>query len=153
MRFYSGLAHNLERGINCIHYHRLKQEELCILLRGYYSSEDLYSLLGPIVGTSDNFKDLVLRNYRTIHDIKAFASIANMSVRNFQRRFKAEFNLSAREWLNERRAELILRDIRSSDKKIVEIAVNYGFATPSHFTVFCKQHYGMTPSQLRKMKG
>lgn len=151
--FYRALCHNLEEGLNCIHYHRLKQEELCILLRGFYSSADLYLLLGSIVGNNDNFKDFVLRNYKNISDIKAFASIANMSLRNFQRKFKAEFNLSAREWLNERRAELILRDIRSSDKNIAEIASSYGFATPSYFTIFCKQHFGKTPSQLRKMRG
>lgn len=147
------MSHNFEEGLNCIHYHRLKQEELCILLRGYYSPEQLYGLLGSIVGGSDNFKDFVLRNYKNITDIAAFASIANMSVRNFQRKFKAEFNLSAREWLNERRAEHILRDIRSSDKTIAEIALSYGFASPSYFTIFCKQHFGKTPSQLRKNKG
>lgn len=109
--------------------------------------------MGTIVGNSDNFKDFVLRNYKNINDVATFASVANMSVRNFQRKFKAEFKLSVREWLNERRAEHILRDIRSSDKNIAEIAISYGFATPSYFTIFCKQHYGMTPSQLRKLKG
>ena len=103
---------------------------MCILLRGYYSLEDLYILLKSVIGSSDNFKDFVLENY--------------------QRKFKEEFKWPVREWLNERRAERILRDIRNTDKSIAEIATSYGFATASYFTVFCKQYFGMTPSELRR---
>ena len=148
--FYSDLSHNLDEGLNCLHFHRLKQEELCILLRGYYSLEDLYILLKSVIGSSDNFKDFVLENYQHVNDVSDFALLAHMSVRNFQRKFKEEFKWPVREWLNERRAERILRDIRNTDKRIAEIATSYGFATASYFTVFCKQYFGMTPSELRR---
>ena len=148
--FYSDLSHNLDEGLNCLHFHRLKQEELCILLRGYYSLEDLYILLKSVIGSSDNFKDFVLENYQHVNDVSDFALLAHMSVRNFQRKFKEEFKWPVREWLNERRAERILRDIRNTDKSIAEIATSYGFATASYFTVFCKQYFGMTPSELRR---
>ncbi|WP_282923273.1 AraC family transcriptional regulator [Alistipes putredinis] len=148
--FYSDLSHNLNEGLNCLHFHRLKQEELCILLRGYYSLEELYILLKSVIGNSDNFKDFVLENYQHVNDVSDFALLAHMSVRNFQRKFKEEFKWPVREWLNERRAERILRDIRNTDKSIAEIATSYGFATASYFTVFCKQYFGMTPSELRR---
>ena len=120
------------------------------LLRGYYSLEDLYILLKSVIGSSDNFKDFVLENYQHVNDVSDFALLAHMSVRNFQRKFKEEFKWPVREWLNERRAERILRDIRNTDKSIAEIATSYGFATASYFTVFCKQYFGMTPSELRR---
>lgn len=101
-------------------------------------------------GSSDNFKDFVLENYQHVNDVSDFALLAHMSVRNFQRKFKEEFKWPVREWLNERRAERILRDIRNTDKSIAEIATSYGFATASYFTVFCKQYFGMTPSELRR---
>lgn len=123
---------------------------MCILLRGYYSLEDLYILLKSVIGSSDNFKDFVLENYQHVNDVSDFALLAHMSVRNFQRKFKEEFKWPVREWLNERRAERILRDIRNTDKSIAEIATSYGFATESYFTVFCKQYFGMTPSELRR---
>ena len=85
--FYSDLSHNLDEGLNCLHFHRLKQEELCILLRGYYSLEDLYILLKSVIGSSDNFKDFVLENYQHVNDVSDFALLAHMSVRNFQRKF------------------------------------------------------------------
>ena len=115
---------------------------MCILLRGYYSLEDLYILLKSVIGSSDNFKDFVLENYQHVNDVSDFALLAHMSVRNFQRKFKEEFKWPVREWL--------LRDIRNTDKSIAEIATSYGFATASYFTVFCKQYFGMTPSELRR---
>lgn len=133
-----------------MHFHRLKQEELGILLRGYHSPEELYTLLKSVIGNSDNFKDFVLQNYLHVNEVSRFASLANMSIRNFQRKFKAEFKRPVREWLNERRAERILRDIRNTDKSIAEIAASYGFATSSYFTIFCKQYFSMTPSELRR---
>ena len=78
--FYSDLSHNLDEGLNCLHFHRLKQEELCILLRGYYSLEDLYILLKSVIGSSDNFKDFVLENYQHVNDVSDFALLAHMSV-------------------------------------------------------------------------
>lgn len=144
------LSHNLDEGLNCLHFHRLKQEELCILLRGYHSPEELYTLLKSVVGSSDNFKDFILQNYLQINDVSDFALLANMSIRNFQRKFKIEFKRPVREWLNERRAERILRDIRDTDKSMAEIAVNYGFSTSSYFTIFCKQYFNMPPSELRR---
>ena len=103
-----------------------------------------------VIGTSDNFKDFVLQNYLHVHNVRGFASLANMSIRNFQRKFKAEFKRPVREWLNERRAKRILHNIRNTDRSIAEIAASYGFATSSYFTIFCKQYFGMTPSELRR---
>lgn len=119
-------------------------------MRGYHSLEELYTLLNYVVGYNDNFKDFVLHHYKSVRDVRGFADLANMSVRNFQRKFKQEFNRSVHEWLQERRAEQILHAIRSTDKSISEIASDYEFGTPSYFTTFCKQYFGMTPSALRR---
>lgn len=140
----------LDDGLNCIHYHKVKQEELCILLRGYHTPEELYALLHHVVGYNDNFKDFIFEHYRDVCDVRGFAALANMSVRSFQRKFKAEFKRPVHEWLNERRAERILHEIRNTDKCIAEIAADYGFATPSYFTTFCKQYFGQTPTVLRR---
>ena len=47
-------------------------------------------------------------------------------------------------------SERILHEIRNTDKCIAEIAADYGFATPSYFTTFCKQYFGQTPTVLRR---
>ena len=131
-------------------YHKVKQEELYLLLRGYHRSEDVYSLLHSAIGHNDDFKDFVFRSYKEVDDVSRFAALAHMSVRNFQRKFKSEFGCSVREWLISRRAESILWDIRGTDKRISDLASDYGFSTPSSFTSFCKRHFGHTPSELRR---
>ncbi len=148
--YYSALSHHLDQGLGCIHFHRIKQEELCILLRAYHSKEELYMLLESVIDTSGvDFKDFVLQNYLHMEDVNTFASLANMSLRTFQRRFKEEFGQPARKWINERRAECILRDLRNTDKSFSNIASCYGFVTLSYFSTFCKQYFGVTPLELR----
>lgn len=110
----------------------------------------MYSLLHSVIGHNDDFKDFVFRSYKEVDDVSRFAALAHMSVRNFQRKFKSEFGCSVREWLISRRAESILWDIRGTDKRISDLASDYGFSTPSSFTSFCKRHFGHTPSELRR---
>lgn len=148
--FYWDLSQVLDDGLNCIHFHKIKQEELCILLRGYHSVGELYGLLNYVVGYNDNFKDFVFRHYKDVGDVRSLAGLANMSVRNFQRKFKSEFKRPVHEWLQERRAERILHEIRNTNKGISQIASDHGFASPSYFTTFCKQYFGLTPSALRR---
>lgn len=126
----------------------MKQEELGILLRGYHSSEDLYHLLRSVLGNSD-FKTFVYRHYRSVGNVRDFASLASMSIRTFQRRFKSEFRKPVQEWLTERRMENILRELRSTDAGIGHIAAKYGFGTASYFSSYCKQYFGQTPTELR----
>lgn len=139
-----------EDGLNCLYYHKVKQEELFILLRGYHCSEEVYALLRSIIDYNDNFKDFIFRYYSKVNDVSEFAALAHMSVRNFQRKFKSEFHCSVRMWLVERRAESVLWGIRCTDKRISELASDYGFSTPSSFTTFCKRHFSLTPSELRR---
>lgn len=142
--------HNLESGLNCVHYHRVKQEELCILLRAYHGPAALYTLLKSVLGKNDSFKDFVYQHYKEVSDVGDFAALANMSVRTFQRRFKSEFKRPVHEWLNERRAERILHELRNTDKSLTEIGTSCGFGSASYFTTFCKQYLGMKPSDLRR---
>lgn len=147
--FFADLSKNLEAGLNCTHYHEIKRHELFILLRAYYEKEELYSLFLPLMSCNSDFRNFVFQYHKEISDVSEFASLANMTVRSFQRRFKSEFSCSAQEWLSARRAENILRELRTTTKDLSTIAREYGFSAMSYFTTFCKQHLGMTPSALR----
>mgnify|MGYP002548413381 CR=1 FL=1 len=147
--FFWVLSRALDDGLNCIHFHKVKQEELCILLRGYHTPEELYALLHYVVGYSAHFKDFVYEYYKGICNVQDFASLANMSVRSFQRKFKAEFKRPAHEWLQERRAERVLHDLRNTNKTFAEIATDHGFSASSYLITFCKRYFGQTPMNLR----
>ena len=55
--------------------------------------------------------------------------------------------------MSARRAEHILRELRTTDKDLATIATEYGFSAMSYFTAFCKQHLGMPPSVIRDWTG
>lgn len=147
--FFAGLLGTFADGLNCVHYHELKRKELFILLRAYYTKEELYGLFRAILEQNNEFKQFILQYYREAEDVNGLAALANMSVRNFQRKFKAEFSCSVRDWLLARKAEAVLHELRSTDKELMSIAVEHGFSAMSYFTTFCKRNLGMTPSELR----
>lgn len=150
--FFSNLQETFADGLNCIHYHEMKREELFLLLRAYYTKEELFRLYRPMIETDYDFRRFVLRHYKEVEDVDEFASLANMSVRSFQRRFKAEFSCSAKDWMLERRAETILGELHSTEKDLATIAFEHGFSSMSYFSSFCKHHFGSSPSEIRKMR-
>lgn len=119
------------------------------MLRAYHSKEELYALFSGVLRRDNRFKQFVLQNYLKVADVNEFASLANMSVRSFQRKFKAEFGSSLRDWLLARKAERVLHELRTTDRSLIDIAMDFGFSAMSYFTTFCKNNFGLTPSELR----
>lgn len=119
------------------------------MLRAYHSKEELFALFSPVLRKNDAFRLFVLQNYKAVSGVEDFASLANMSVRSFQRRFKASFGCSLREWLVARKSEQLLQEIRSSEKSLTDIAAEFGFTGMSYFATFCKNNLGKTPTELR----
>lgn len=148
--FVDFLVQTLTEGLGCVHYHKFKREELFIYLRAGYTKEELALFFYPILGKNMDFKDFVLSNYKNVCDVQDFAGKANLSLRTFNRRFKETFNVTAQQWLLDRRSERVLQDIKKSDMTFNEIAEKYNFSSPSYFAAFCKKQYGKTANDLRK---
>ena len=147
--FFSNLDSVLSDGLNGVPYHEMKRQELLLLIKAYYSKEELFGLFGSILSKDDKFKRFILHNYKKVSDVKELASMASMSLRSFQRKFKAEFDCSFRDWIIARKSEYLLRELKSTDKSLFDIAMDFGFSGMSYFTTFCKRNLGMTPSELR----
>ena len=120
-QFLVNLYACLNDGLGCYHFHTMKRQELALLFRGYYSE-----------------------------NVEKLAELANLSPTTFNRRFKKTFGISFAQWLEKRKAEDILRDIRMTDKTFSEIADAHGFSSAAYFTTFCKRHFGKTPKELRE---
>lgn len=147
--FLQTLRACMDDGIDCNHFHELKLQELFILMRCYYSKEELAKLFYPIIGHDMDFKDFVLTHYLEPATITRFAEMANMSVDTFQRRFKEAFGMSAHKWVGLRKSELVYRDVLLSDKPFAAIADEYHMASQAYLTTFCKRHFGRTPQEIR----
>lgn len=147
------LRHCLEDGLGCIHFHELKMQELFLLLRVYYTKEELATFFYPLIGKNRDFKDFVYEHYLHVNNLSEFAALANTSIDTFKRRFKEAFGEPAYKWMTQRKAEHIYRDLTLTTKTIGEIAEEYRFSSIPYLTTFCKQHLGKTPQQLRNEAG
>lgn len=134
-------------------YQRIKLREIIMCMKELYAPKDLAAFFYPLCsGDNADFRDFVINNYRSFNDVASFAGYANMSVSTFSRNFKKAFGVTAYRWLNDRRSEMIYKDIVYTDIPFGEIAEKYDFSTPSYLIYYCKRQFGDIPSNLRKLK-
>ena len=78
------------------------------------------------------------------------ASISNMSLRAFERRFQATFQLTPHRFLRKLRLRIASRALIYSEASLSEVALNAGFADQSHFSREFRRHFGRTPREYRE---
>ncbi len=86
------------------------------------------------------------------HEItnRRLASVSNMSLRAFERRFRAAFHLTPQRFLRKLRLRIASRALIDTDDTLSEIALNCGFADQSHFTREFRRQFGRTPREYRE---
>ena len=108
-------------------------------------------LLG--VHTDHSFVEKVLECYtkaRTAEDLAEQCG-AN-SIVTFRRTFLRLFNCPVAQWLRQKRAEQVLKLLRTTQLPLQEIAEQCGFANQSYLSDFCKRNLGDTPVNIRRNK-
>lgn len=85
--------------------------------------------------------------------LKELASLISMSEAHFCRLFKDITTKTPFAYINQYRVQQAAVLLTSTDKKMMEIALDVGFGSPSYFIGIFKQHYGCTPSDYRKRGG
>ena len=66
------------------------------------------------------------------------------------RKFKEISGIPFRDYLQLRKLAFALKEVRDSEKSILDIAFDYGFSSHEAFTRAFKRTYGVTPSEYRK---
>lgn len=66
------------------------------------------------------------------------------------RKFKEISGMQFRDYLRHRKLAFALKEIRDSEKGILDIAFDYGFSSHEAFTRAFKGTYGVIPSEYRK---
>lgn len=65
------------------------------------------------------------------------------------RKFKEISGMQFRDYLRYRRLAFAVKDIRDTDRRILDISISYGFSSHEAFTRAFKKAYGITPSEYR----
>lgn len=82
-------------------------------------------------------------------DYDELARIACCSTYHFQRMFSYMAGVPLSEYIRRRRMSLAAADLQDSEKKIIDIALKYGYDSPTAFNRAFQNLHGIAPSQAR----
>jgi AraC family transcriptional regulator len=85
--------------------------------------------------------------------VEEIAKQASSSPFHFQRTFAILTDISVGEYIRRRRLTLAAGELCSSDAKIIDLALKYGYDTPEAFTKAFRRQHGISPSEARKYTG
>lgn len=85
--------------------------------------------------------------------LRALADRLGYSEYYTSRRFRALAGMTLRDYLRLRRLAFALRDVRDTDRRLLDIAVQYGFSSNEAFARAFKKAYGVSPSAYRAGAG
>jgi len=150
--FVKSLINTWEDGLKCRFYLQAKINELLILIRLYYSEEQLGHFFYFVLSSDKAFAEFVRMSYLQYPTVGKLAEAMNMTPQQFTRRFNDVFGQAPYGWMQREKARLIYGEICRSDKPLKEIASKYGFPIPANFNRFCKISFGMNPGEIRKKR-
>lgn len=139
----------LDAGLWCDLYQQMKRETLLVLLRGFYTKEQLAYLFRPVLSPDFEFKQQVFELFPQAANASDLARQFGLPPSSFNRRFRTVFGTPPGEWIIKKRAEAIYRDLMLTELTTVELADKY-MLTPNYLIKFCKEHFGATPAELRR---
>ncbi len=95
-------------------------------------------------------RDAMDRSYAEPLDIASLARIAYVSEAHFIRTFRATFSETPNRYLQRRRVERAMFQLRSSDRSVTDICMGVGFASLGTFSRAFKEIVGEPPSAYRR---
>ena len=88
-------------------------------------------------------------NLREKIDISQAAKLAYCSNFNFQRMFSFMADVSLAEYIRRRRLSMAAMDLLSTDTKILDVAIEYGYSSTASFSRAFQSVHGVNPSEVR----
>jgi AraC-like DNA-binding protein len=137
-------------GIKSRVYFEAKTRELFLLMRTYYSKQELSRIFLPALSNDIAFSDAVKTSwfkYKTIEDL---AEAMSFTPSSFSRHFQKTFGCTAQQWITEQKKILIYKDLLDNETNFKELADKYWFSSVTSFYNWCVKTYGSTPGDMRK---
>jgi AraC-like DNA-binding protein len=116
------------------------------ILQKYTGYSQIQQPYMDITGAIDYIKE----HYREDIKIHKLAGIVDLSLRQFQRKFKHNFNTTPQNYIIQMRIYNACELLRLRKSSISDIAYELGFYDQSAFTNSFKNHMGLTPLQYQK---
>ncbi|WP_434297736.1 AraC family transcriptional regulator [Clostridium sporogenes] len=101
----------------------------------------------------NNTLEYIEKNLHTAINIDDIAKVACSSRYHFQRVFHSLTGFTVTQYIKNRRLTLAAEELVSTDIRIIDIALKYGYESPEAFTKAFKRLHGISPSALKKING
>lgn len=82
--------------------------------------------------------------------LRSLARTLGYSEFHMTKQFRAVIGMPLREYLRARRLAFALVEVRDTDRRLLDIALDYGFSSHEAFTRAFRREYGVTPAAYRK---
>jgi AraC family transcriptional regulator len=79
------------------------------------------------------------------------ASVTQLGTHHFSKLFKSSTGLSPYQYVIQQRLDRATELLRNTDRSIVDIAIQTGFANQSHLTTVFRKHLAITPKKYREI--
>lgn len=83
-------------------------------------------------------------------DYEQIAKVACCSTYHFQRMFAYMANVTLSEYIRRRRMSLAAADLQCGDEKVVDVALKYGYTSPTAFNRAFQSVHGIAPSLVKE---
>lgn len=129
---------------------KLKVKEILLLLLQSKKAQQVSNLLENFVNRNTvNFKTTVETHLYNDISLTELAHLCNMSLSTFKRHFKKIYKTSPSEYIFDRRLEKSRKLLATSELSVMDVALNSGFKTMSHYSKKFKDKFGIPPSQYK----
>lgn len=128
----------------------LKLKELLLLLYHSHFSTDLVDLFQNLFENNHyQFKQIIHHHLFEELSTTELARLCGMSLSSFKRKFKAAFNQSPKQYINQKRIEKAKELLNNEELNISEVAYKIGFNDIGYFSKVFKSKEGLTPTEFR----
>ena len=94
--------------------------------------------------------DFIEKNLASSLEIEDIAQIAALSPFYYQRIFGALCGMTVGEYIRARRMTMAALELSSTDEKVIDVAMKYGYDSPDSFAKTFQRFHGISPSKARE---
>lgn len=138
----------IKDGIDCDYLVEEKQQEFFMLMNLCYSREELAVFMYCLtLRRETDVQKLIRENCSRAKSVQELAELCGYSVGGLKKVFKSIFKVPAYQWMLQQKADLLKDRLAEENVNLKMLIDEFGFSSPAHFTKFCKQRLGMTPTK------